>query len=40
MEEYMNIKDFSDIDVKMTNQPFWNQFKSPVWVIDKVKEAA
>lgn len=40
MEEYMNIKDFSDIDVKMTNQPFWNQFKSPEWVLDKVKEAA
>ena len=36
----MNIKDFSDIDVKMTNQPFWNQFKSLEWVIDKVKEAA
>lgn len=36
----MNIKDFSDIDVKMTNQPFWNQFKSLEWVLDKVKEAA
>lgn len=40
MEDYINIEDFSDIDVKMTNQPYWNQFKSPEWVLEKVKEAA
>ena len=40
MEDYINIKDFSELDVKMTNQPYWNQFKSPEWILEKVKEAA
>lgn len=40
MEDYITVKDFSELDVKMTNQAYWNQFKIYEWVLEKVKEAA
>lgn len=40
MEIALNVRKFSELDVKMTNFPYWNQFKTPEWVMSAIATAS